>query len=379
MSDPLTRARRSGPRLLATASAAMLALTLAACGSSSTSSSSSSTTASSSAGSAAAGSATSGPSSAASGSATAVSYPVEIPNAYGTTVIPAAPENVVVLGFTDVDSVLAVGTVPVGIQQFGVGFDSGVGPWAEPLLEGATPTVFTSTTEINFEQIASLQPDLIVAVTRAITPDDYAKLTAIAPTLARPAEYPDFGVPPEVGATLIATALGKEAEMNDLLAENVALVQETAAANPQFAGTSFSAVWPRPEGAGWFAWTDIDPRVQLMTALGFTLSPHIEALGNDTFYKEISKENTPEINADVVVAIDANDQQAVVLADPLYQSLPAAQGGNVAWVVDPAVIGAFNYASVLSLPFALENLVPLLDAAVAGTGGAASSSAAPTS
>src|SRR6478736_1064158 len=202
MSDPLTRARRSGPRLLATASAAMLALTLAACGSSSTSSSSSSTTASSSAG------------SAASGSATAVSYPVEIPNAYGTTVIPAAPENVVVLGFTDVDSVLAVGTVPVGIQQFGVGFDSGVGPWAEPLLEGATPTVFTSTTEINFEQIASLQPDLIVAVTRAITPDDYAKLTAIAPTLARPAEYPDFGVPPEVGATLIATALGKEAEMN---------------------------------------------------------------------------------------------------------------------------------------------------------------------
>ena len=113
-----------------------------------------------------------------------------------------------------------------------------------------------------------------------------------------------------------------------------------------------------------------------MTALGFTLSPQIEALGNDTFYKEISKENTPEINADVVVAIDANDQQAVVLADPLYQSLPAAQGGNVAWVVDPAVIGAFNYASVLSLPFALENLVPLLDAAVAGTGGAASSSAA---
>ena len=56
----------------------------------------------------------------------------------------------------------------------------GVGPWAEPLLEGATPTVFTSTTEINFEQIASLQPDLIVAVTRAITPDDYAKFIAAA-------------------------------------------------------------------------------------------------------------------------------------------------------------------------------------------------------
>lgn len=79
------------------------------------------------------------------------------------------------------------------------------------------------------------------------------------------------------------------------------------------------------------------------------------------------------------MAIDANDQQAVVLADPLYQSLPAAQGGNVAWVVDTAVIGAFSYASVLSLPYALENLVPLLDAAVAAVGGVSSSSAAPTS
>ena len=38
----------------------------------------------------------------------------------------------------------------------------------------------------------------------------------------------------------------------------------------------------------------------------------------------------------------------------------------MAWVTDPAVIGAFNYASALSLPYALDSLVPLLDAAVAG-------------
>ena len=38
-------------------------------------------------------------------------------------------------------------------------------------------------------------------------------------------------------------------------------VAAAAAANPEFAGKTFSAVWPRPEGAGWFAWTAIDPRV----------------------------------------------------------------------------------------------------------------------
>ena len=43
---------------------------------------------------------------------------MEIPNAFGTAVIPAVPERVVVIGFTEADTVLALGTVPVGIQQF---------------------------------------------------------------------------------------------------------------------------------------------------------------------------------------------------------------------------------------------------------------------
>lgn len=376
MSHPLPRARRSGPRLLAAAAAAVLAVGLAACGSSSTTTSSST---SSAAGSVSAGSSAASSSTTAGSAAAAVSYPVEITNAFGTTVIPAAPERVVVIGYTEVDTVLALGTVPVGIQQFNAAFDKGVGPWAEPLLDGQTPVVFASTAALNFEQIAALQPDLIIGLNRAITAEDYAKLTAIAPTLVRPAEYTDYGVPVDVQANTISKALGKEAEMTDLLADAQAEVDAAKAANPQFEGKTFSVVWPRPEGAGWFAWTDIDPRTQLLTALGMSLSPKIAALGNDSFYKEISKENTADINADVIVAIDSDAQQATVVADPLFTSLPAVQGGNVAWVTDPAVIGAFNYGSVLSLPYALDNLVPLLDAAVAGTGGAAPSSAAPTS
>jgi iron complex transport system substrate-binding protein len=370
MSHPPKRSRRSS-RLLLTAIATATALALAACGSSSTSSTSSSADPT-----AASSSPTGMSSAASSGAAEAASFPVEIPNAFGTTVIPAAPERVVVVGFTEADTVLALGTVPVGIQQFVSTFASGVGPWAEPLLDGQTPTVFT-TFDLNFEQIAALQPDLIIGLNRGITAEDYPKLTAIAPTMARPAEFADFGVPGEEQVQLIGQALGKEAAATELLAEEQAQIAAAAADNPEFAGKTFSAVWPRPEGAGWFAWTSIDPRVQLITDLGMTLSPDIDALGNTAFYNEISKENTPEINADVVVAIDENQQQATVLADPLFQSLPAAQGGHVAWVTDPPVIGAFAYSSVLSTPYVLEALVPLLAGAVAGTGGA-SSSAAPT-
>jgi iron-siderophore transport system substrate-binding protein len=373
MSHPPKRSRLRS-RLLLTATATATALALAACGSSSTSSTSSSSAASS-AGSSAASSAA-GSAAAESGTADAASFPVEIPNAFGKAVIPAVPERVVVIGFTEADTVLALGTVPVGIQQFVSTFASGVGPWAEPLLAGENPTVFT-TFDLNFEQIAALQPDLIIGLNRGITAEDYPKLTAIAPTMARPAEFADFGVPGEEQVLLIGEALGKQAAASELLAEEQAQIAAAAADNPEFAGKTFSAVWPRPEGAGWFAWTSIDPRVQLITDLGMTLSPEIEALGNTAFYNEISRENTPEINADVVVAIDENQQQATVLADPLFQSLPAAQGGNVAWVTDPPVIGAFAYSSVLSTPYVLEALVPLLSGAVAGgtPSGAASSSA----
>jgi len=376
MSHPPKRSRRMS-RLVLTATATAAVLALAACGSSSTSSTSSSSAASTAAASAASSAGGSG--AAASGVADAASFPVEIPNAFGTAVIPAVPERVVVIGFTEADTVLALGTVPVGIQQFVTTFASGVGPWAEPLLTGEDPTVFT-TFDLNFEQIAALQPDLIIGLNRGVTAEDYPKLTAIAPTMARPAEFADFGVPGVEQVQLIGQALGKEAAAADLLAQEESLIAAAAADNPELAGKTFSAVWPRPEGAGWFAWTSIDPRVELITNLGMTLSPQIEALGNTAFYNEISKENTPEINADVVVAIDQDQQQATVLADPLFQSLPATQGGNVAWVTDPAVIGAFSYSSVLSTPYVLEALVPLLASAAAGTGGSASgaaSSAAP--
>lgn len=65
----------------------------------------------------------------------------------------------------------------------------------------------------------------------------------------------------------------------------------------------------------------------------------------------MSNENTPEINADVIMEIDENQQQATVLADPLFQSLLDAKSGHVARVNDSAAIGAFAYSSVPNTPY----------------------------
>nr|WP_275889333.1 iron-siderophore ABC transporter substrate-binding protein [Nakamurella flavida] len=337
----------------------------AAPGSTSATTPASSAASSTAAASSSAASSAPGSSSTAASSSAAVSagYPVEIPNAFGTTTIASAPQRVVVVGYTEADSVLALGTVPLAVQEFGFPGKIG-GPWLDDLLQGQTPTVLTGQ-ELNLEQIASFTPDLIIGVNRALTADDYAALTAIAPTLARPAEYPDYGVPPEAVARTVAQALDKGPEMEAKLAEVDQTISAASVAHPEFAGKTFSAVWPRGDGQGWYAWTAVDARSRLLVALGLTESPTIAGLGQDTFYKEISAENTAQIDADVIVAIDVEGQRATIEADPIYQSLPAVQAGHVAWITDPAVIGAFSYSSVLSTPYALDPVVEAVAAATA--------------
>ena len=45
--------------------------------------------------------------------------------------------------------------------------------------------------EIEFEKLAALQPDLILAVMSGITKGDYGELSAIALTIAQPKDYGD--------------------------------------------------------------------------------------------------------------------------------------------------------------------------------------------
>ena len=65
-----------------------------------------------------------------------------------------------------------------------------------------------ASTELNFEQIAALDPDLIVGVSSGMTDADYDTLSQIAPTLAQPGDYIDYGMPWDVATELIGAATG---------------------------------------------------------------------------------------------------------------------------------------------------------------------------
>jgi len=62
-------------------------------------------------------------------------------HASGGMSLPAPARRVVPLGYASHDTLLALGVVPVALRFWYGGSDSGVRPWAEPLLGGARPEV----------------------------------------------------------------------------------------------------------------------------------------------------------------------------------------------------------------------------------------------
>ena len=91
-------------------------------------------------------------------------------------------------------------------------------------------------TELNFEQITALDPDLIVGLSSGMTEDEYATLSAIAPTIAQSDEYIEYGVPWDVGTRVIGQAVGKAAEAEALITDVQDEIAAVAAAHPEWAG-----------------------------------------------------------------------------------------------------------------------------------------------
>jgi iron complex transport system substrate-binding protein len=100
------------------------------------------------------------------GPAPAGDVPVEIEHALGTTTIDEAPERVVALGPADLDAALALGVEVVGTASTGSG--EGVTPWSADADGERAYEVLDVTgdaLQVDLEEVAALEPDLILAAT----------------------------------------------------------------------------------------------------------------------------------------------------------------------------------------------------------------------
>ena len=283
-------------------------------------------------------------------------FPVTVEHALGSTTVPAAPQRVVSLGYTDQDAILALGVVPVAIREFTGNRPAATWPWASDRLQGQQPQVLSG--EIGAETIAALQPDLIVAVSAGLTQQQYDTYSRIAPTITQPPGSDAYQTAWQEATRLIGTALGRSAEADRLVTDLEARFADVRAQYPQFAGKRAAVAATSSTGPGsYFVWTSQDNRGRFLQSLGFTVPPVFDELAGENFYAEISTERLGLLDEnDVVAWLGIPGTQNAALEDqPGYPTLRVGQEGRVVQLTEEQGV-ALSFSSVLSLPGLLETL-----------------------
>ncbi|GAB3275101.1 iron-siderophore ABC transporter substrate-binding protein [Parasphingorhabdus pacifica] len=274
---------------------------------------------------------------------------------FGPVTVPAEPKRVVALGWSDAEMALALGVEPVGVSDWqGFGGD-GVGPWAEGLYT-ESPTRL-GTTEVNFEELAALKPDLILNTRSAGEPTQHETLSKIAPTVAPPPDTPSYGTEWREQLRMVSTALGKQSEGQQRIAEVEGVFDEAAREHPRFAGKTVGVAGYH--GRKWGAYLSGDPRVDFMQDLGFRNKPEIDELANDSFYVDVSNEQLDLLSADLTVVMAINGDPEQIREDPVLNQISAARAGNLVVLDDPTLVAAFSAGSTLGIKYAIERAVPL--------------------
>jgi iron complex transport system substrate-binding protein len=293
-------------------------------------------------------------------------FPATVEHKFGTTTVPSKPSRIVVVGLTEQDAVLALGYTPIATTEWYGDQPHAVWPWAQDELGDAEPTVLDAADGFQFERIAALRPDLILGVNSGMKKADYDKLSQLAPTVAAGKGSTEYFSPWDEQVELVAAALGKPEEGRRLVQDIRDDYAEAAAAHPEFEGktATFSQngfysgqLYVYPEGLG----TDF------LEMLGFTINPKLTPLVERAGEQVgVSPERIGVIDADVIVfATEKPSDLAALKKVPTFGTLKAVTERRAIYT-DGVLAGALYFISPLSLPYVLERLTPMLEAAVAG-------------
>lgn len=299
--------------------------------------------------------------------AASAAFPVTVEQALGSVTIDEEPERVVALDYPSADAAIALGVVPVGMYEVTY-VEGGVQSWTKAALDGEQPELIDTEGGFPFEQIAALQPDVILATnTYPLIEGAWRQLNAIAPVVGH-VEGPGVDTWQQ-GVEQVGTALGREDEAERLIADVEDQVAEAASSHPEFEGKTVSFFNYQP--TLWVINDEDDASIQFLRELGFAgLTAKVAAMRGAGGRAEVSPERYRDIDADVILGTSPDPAALRRLEqETLFQRIPAvARGAYVSFGIGPATAMAFP--SALSIPYALDELVePLTGAVAAGDGG----------
>lgn len=276
-----------------------------------------------------------------------------VTHALGQTCVPEGVSRVIALEWTYTEDLLALGLQPVGVADI-----ASYNKWLQiPLELDETVVDIGTRQEPNLEAIATLAPDLILAVNFRHA-DIYDTLSAIAPTLIFDS-YPVDGATQydEMVATFtaIAQATGREAQAEVVLTQ---LTDRFAAAKDALeaagrAGETFilSQTFMSSEVPTFRLFTENALAVQVLEQIGLENawgdSPQPYGFSTVDFEAFAA---IPDTNFLYV----AQDDYQTMLADlPLWKGLPFVQSGHAYWLGGDAWL----FGGPLSMQAVVDNVL----------------------
>ena len=315
--------------------AALLGVTLAACGSSTAADTTS--------------------------AASTAGFPVTIKDKLGTAEIKTKPTRVVALSTVDIDVATALGVTPVGAWKSPYAKD-GVAPWLTGKLDPSRVQLldFVST-GVPVEKVLALHPDLILAVGAATIDQDY-------PALAR------SGVPVVtyqkslLGDTFqdqtleIGEALGLADKARRLVADTEAAIAKVKTDLPGLAGRTYTYSMARQANEIGTVIGKDNYTTQLFGQFGLKVAPSVASLPTNAFQgtASLSYEQIGLLDADLVLmGFLSPELKPAIESQPLFTGLKAVKDDHYQ-AIDLNVTLALLSPTVEDLPWVIGQLRPIL-------------------
>lgn len=296
--------------------------------------------------------------------ATAQDFPLTIETNYGTTTIDERPVRVATIDASGADDLLALGIQPVVIKYWFGDYPRVVWPWADALLEEVPDYVVRG--DLDFEAILAADPDVIIALWSNITQADFDRLSQIAPVVAVPPGVGNYDLSWDERALRLGLALGLEQEAEEKVEAIRDQLAEVAQSHPEWDGLTVSVAAIRAQGDPG-AYTSGDIRAQLLADMGFETPEPIEALATEDspYWASLSLEDLSPLDGDLIIWLSSTQEFDDILALTDRPYLSAVEEGREI-LAGKDMTGAFSHATLLSLPYAIERIVPMIEAALDG-------------
>lgn len=279
---------------------------------------------------------------------------VTITHARGETTIQGTPKKVVTLGNQWLDTALALDTVPVGyIDNVAIASKS-VPPWEPEKLKSAKS--ISSTANIA-EQVAALEPDLILVDAFIADQKTYDELSRVAPTV--PGLTKDAVGKWQDQVTTLGKILGKQDAATKVIAGVDDKIAGLVAANPGLKGKTFASTWLGSPSQLMVLTDPNDGSARVFAQLGMTIPQNLVDTHSAGGRLALSTERLDQLTADLLLAGAAPGMDEKYRQLPGYGDLPAVQKNTVVFMTTMEIT-AVNQPTALSVPYILDKLTPAL-------------------